>query len=86
MNCVTADSHIYISAFLRGGKPLELLEMARGGQIELAVTEDILNETGRALATKFRVPPEDVQAFREEILGFAKRVTSGETIDVVQAA
>ena len=45
MNCVTADSNIYISAFLRGGKPLELLEMARAGQIELAVTEDILNET-----------------------------------------
>ena len=71
MNCVTADSNIYISAFLRGGKPLELLEMARAGQIELAVTEDILNETGRVLATKFRVPPDDVQAFREEILGFA---------------
>lgn len=85
MNCVTADSNIYISAFLRGGKPLELLEIARAGQIELAVTEDILNETGRVLATKFRVSPEDVQAFREEILGFAKRVTSGETIDAVQA-
>ena len=37
------------------------------------------------LATKFRVPPDDVQAFREEILGFAKRVMSGETIDAVQA-
>ena len=85
MNCVTADSNIYISAFLRGGKPLELLELARAGQIELAVTEDILNETGRVLATKFRVPPEDLQAFRDEILGFATLVTPVETIDAVQA-
>jgi len=74
VNRVTADSNIYISAFLRGGKPLELLEMARAGQSELAVTEDILNEIGRVLGTRFRVPGEDVQAFREEILTFAKLV------------
>jgi hypothetical protein len=29
---VTADSNILISAFLRGGKPLQLLELARAGQ------------------------------------------------------
>ena len=29
MKRVTADSNILISAFLRGGKPLELLELAR---------------------------------------------------------
>jgi predicted nucleic acid-binding protein len=36
VNRVVADSNILISAFLRGGKPLELLELARVGQIELA--------------------------------------------------
>ena len=56
MNRVTADSNIYILAFLRDGKPFELLEMARAGQSELAVTEDILNEIGRVLGTRFRVP------------------------------
>ena len=45
MKRVTADSNILVSAFLRGGKPLELLELARAVQIELAVSEDILNET-----------------------------------------
>jgi putative PIN family toxin of toxin-antitoxin system len=85
VNRVTADSNIYISAFLRGGKPLELLEMARAGQSELAVTEDILNEIGRVLGTRFRVPGEDVQAFREEILTFAKLVTPGEFLDAVPA-
>ena len=81
---VTADSNIYISAFLRGGKPLQLLELARAGQIELAITEDILNETGRVLSTKFRVSGEDVQQFREETLGFATLVTTTETLNVVK--
>jgi uncharacterized protein len=82
---VTADSNIYISAFLRGGKPLELLEMARAAQSELAVTEDILNEIGRVLGRKFSVPAEDVQAFRVEILTFAKLVTPSESLDAVPA-
>ena len=81
---VTADSNIYISAFLRGGKPLQLLELARAGQIELATTEDILNETGRVLSTKFRVSAEDVQQFREETLAFATLVTTTETLNVVK--
>lgn len=84
MNRVTADSNIFISAFLRGGKPLQLLELARAGQIELAITEDILRETGRVLGTKFHVSSEDVQQFRDEIIGFAKLVTPTEGLDVVK--
>ena len=49
MKRVTADSNILISAFLRGGKPLELLELARAGQIELSVSDPILDETARVL-------------------------------------
>jgi putative PIN family toxin of toxin-antitoxin system len=82
---VTADSNIFISAFLRGGKPLELLDLARAGQIDLAVTDAILDEIGRVFATKFRVSAQDIQEFREEIIGFAKRVSPSETLDVVKA-
>jgi predicted nucleic acid-binding protein len=60
VNRVTADSNQYISALLRGGKSLQLLELARSGQIELAVSDDILNEVGRVLRDKFKVPVEDV--------------------------
>lgn len=76
---------IYISAFLQGGKPLELFEVAQADQSELAVTEDILNEIERVLGTKFRVPAEDVRAFRVEILTFAKLATPGESLDAVPA-
>lgn len=84
MNAVTADSNILISAFLRGGKPLELLELARAGHVELAVSDAILDETARVLTTKFSVPAEAVQEFRQQILGFAKHVTPRETLDEVR--
>lgn len=85
MNRVTADSNIPISAFLRGGKPLQLLELARAGQIELAITEDILSETARVLGTKFHVPPEDVQAFGDDVRGFTRLVVPTEALDIVKA-
>lgn len=83
MNPVTADSNQYISALLRGGKPLQLLELARSGQIELAVSDDILNEVGRVLRDKFKVPAEDVEEYRNQVLGFAKHVTPVERLMVV---
>lgn len=85
MNRVVADSNILISAFLRGGKPLELVEFARAGQIELGVSDAILDETGRVLKTKFKVPDEDVQQFREALVGFARCVSPAETLHAVPA-
>lgn len=82
---VTADSNIFISAFLRGGKPLELLEMARAGQVELSVTEHLLAEVERVLRTKFRVGDDDAQEFRREICSFATMIVPSETIDAVSA-
>ena len=83
MKRVTADSNQYISALLRGGKPLQLLELARSGQIELAVSDDILNEVGRVLRDKFTVPAEDLEEYRNQVLGFAKHVTPVERLSVV---
>lgn len=83
MKRVTADSNQYISALLRGGKPLQLLELARSGQIELAVSDDILNEIGRVLRDKFKVAAEDVEEYRNQVLGFAKHVTPVERLRVV---
>ena len=42
---VTADSNIYISALQFGGTPLRLLELALKGEIEIAISPAILNET-----------------------------------------
>lgn len=45
MKRVTADSNVYVSALIWGGKPLQIIEQALSGEIELAVSPDILNET-----------------------------------------
>jgi putative PIN family toxin of toxin-antitoxin system len=83
VNRVVADSNILISAFLRGGKPLELLELARARQLEVAVSTAILEETARVLAAKFKVPEDDILAFCEELRGFTSRVAPTERLDAV---
>jgi hypothetical protein len=58
---VTADSNIYVSALRFGGNPLTRLEMALDAQIELAISDAILNETVGILCDKFHRTPEQLQ-------------------------
>jgi predicted nucleic acid-binding protein len=51
---VTADSNIYISALNFRGNPDKLLDLARAGQIELHITDDILGEVLRVLKDTLR--------------------------------
>jgi len=46
---ITADSNIYISALNFGGKPLEVVELARAGEIELTISNAIITEVSRRL-------------------------------------
>jgi predicted nucleic acid-binding protein len=50
---ITVDTNIYISAFKFGRKPMELLEMAARGEIEIAVSQEIIDETLGVLRDKF---------------------------------
>jgi len=49
---VTADSNVYISALNFGGVPEKLLDSARAGEIQLTVSDAILDEVSRVLADK----------------------------------
>jgi predicted nucleic acid-binding protein len=51
---VRLDSNVYTSALNFGGKPLRVLEFARAGQIENAISNAIITETSRMLYTKSR--------------------------------
>jgi uncharacterized protein len=50
---VVADTNVYVSAIIFGGKPQVILELAQEGQIELFISDDILSETARILREKF---------------------------------
>jgi putative PIN family toxin of toxin-antitoxin system len=78
---VTADSNIYISALNFGGKPLQVIELARAGEIELS--NAIITETSRILHDKFYWKPEDVTDAVEQILCFTKYLHADYTLDVV---
>ena len=44
MTRVTLDSNVYLSGFVFGGKPKRVLEMAIDGEIEVAVSDPIIQE------------------------------------------
>lgn len=69
MPTVTADSNVYISALVFGGKPLQLLERALAGEVRLMISQEILDETLGVLSEKFHLSVERIAFAREYILG-----------------
>ena len=83
MNRVTLDSNVYLSGFVFGGKPKRVLEMAIDGEIEVAVSDPIIQEVRRHLLGKFGWSEPRAAEAVESIAEFAKHVTPTETIDIV---
>ena len=83
MNRVTLDSNVYLSGFVFGGKPKRVLEMAIDGEIEVAVSDPIIQEVRRHLLGKFGWSEPRAAEAVESITEFAKHVTPTEAIDTV---
>ena len=82
---VTADTNVHVSALAVGGKPMELLQLANSKQIELAVSDAILDEISRVLARpKFGWSPERITEARETINKLARHVTPVQSLDLVK--
>ena len=84
MTRVTLDSNVYLSGFVFGGKPKRVLEMAIDGEIEVAVSDPIIQEVRRHLLGKFGWSEPRAAEAIESITEFAKRVTPTEAIDTVR--
>jgi putative PIN family toxin of toxin-antitoxin system len=50
---VVADTNVLVSALQFGGKPKQLLDLAVDGQVDLAVSAEIVEEILRVLGQKF---------------------------------
>ena len=85
MDRATADSNIWVSGLNWYGKPHELLNLARHGTIELAITDAILDEFSRILHDKLEWSDDRLNSMRAEVATFTRRVSSTETLDVVKA-
>ena len=79
---VTLDTSIYVSAFQFGG--MRLLHMAVNGDIEIAVSQAIIDELIRVLRDKFHWDGYRLHDARQRILGFARLVEPAQTLDVVK--
>ena len=75
MKRVTLDSNIYISALVFGGKPKRILEMAIEGQVEIAISDSIIEEVRRHLPLKFGWSDERTTEAVESINEYAVHVT-----------
>jgi putative PIN family toxin of toxin-antitoxin system len=83
---VTADSNVLVSALRFGGKPLTLLNLAQDGQIELALSDDILAETLDVLTRpKIGWTPAQVEEAGTFLRAITTHVSPTETLDVVKA-
>ncbi len=65
---LVADTNIYISALVFGGKPREVLELAETGQIKLFISTTILDETLSRLEKKFLWSKNELVAARQKML------------------
>jgi putative PIN family toxin of toxin-antitoxin system len=84
VNRVTADSNIWVSALVFGGKPLTFIELALDGQIELAISDAILNETLRILGDKLRRTTDQLSEAEGYMRAITRLVTPTETLDAVK--
>jgi putative PIN family toxin of toxin-antitoxin system len=78
------DSNVWISALVFGGKPREVLDLAIKGLVEIAVSDDILEEIEGVLeGKKFQYPTRVVRALMGEIESLAELVVPAKKIEVV---
>lgn len=82
---VTLDTNIYVSALHFGGKPMQLLQMGLEGELDIAISQPILEETLRVLREKFGWSAADLRDAEAAISAATYRVAPTETLDVVLA-
>lgn len=80
---VVADTNVYVSAIVFGGKPQAILDLAEDGEIELLISDDILAETTRILRDKFYRTPEQLALDVIALEAVTTRAQPLEKIDAV---
>ncbi len=81
---VTADTNLYISALNFGGKPEQLLRLAKAHIIQLVISDAILEEMGTVLrGDKFAWPEPEIRKAQKEIAELSERVQPTETLSII---
>lgn len=82
---VTADTNVLVSGLTyRWGKPFQLVKLALDGEINLTVSQPIINETLSVLVRKFGTGPEEIAQARALIHEAARSVRPAVQLDVIK--
>ena len=81
---VVLDTNIFVSALEFGGTPLRLLEKARAGEFEVAISTPIIDEIKRVLREKFGWPESRLEQFERNVSQFTHRVEPTIKLDIVK--
>ena len=81
---VVADTNVYVSALVFGGKPQAILDQAQEGWIELFISDEILEEITRVLREKFHRTPDELQSDTTALEAITTRVRPVERVKVIQ--
>lgn len=80
---VVIDTNVFISSLLFGGKPREIVELARSKIILNTTSLFILDEVKGVLIAKFLWEPRVAETATTGIAGFSEMVSPKEQVDVV---
>lgn len=83
MKRLLLDTNIYVSAVLFGGKPKEIIDLARHKKVEIVISEYILWEIREVLSRKFNIPQSRLNKIEHDILSLARLVNVSSKIEVV---
>ncbi len=84
---VVLDTNVWVSALLFGGKPAKLIQLARSGQVQLCMSQELLGELADVLLyPKFQVRLQRLGTTPEALLINVSRLVSfcqgGVSVDV----
>lgn len=83
MHRVVFDTNVLISAFIYGGNPERLFDLARFGELQLIVSPDILLEFAFVLEEKFAWEEDDIAEAIKAIGYSSELVKPTEKLEVV---
>lgn len=78
------DTNVYVSSLFWDGPPRKLVLKAARGEVDLVVSDFILDEVARVLTDSFDVPNERAEEVAQNILRISKRVRPKHRLDVVR--
>jgi len=81
---IVVDTNVLISAYEFGGNPARVIDKAAAGEIEIVISEPIMDEVCRILSRKLHWRPEALKELESVIGAYAKKVQPGEPVNVIK--